>query len=450
MAIGDEEPVLAVLIDILDWHDLYNHTDTDDEAVIDGLAFRGRWTAIASPAKAGKSTVILALAVQAAQAGHTVIYVDAEMGRGDVLERVEDWMNLKPDDLANLHYTDLPPKLDVVQGAMALYHTCEKYDPALVIIDGLNGVVNGAENDDTTWRDMFELAIAPLKQRGCAIITADNTGHGDKTRPRGSSVKLDKADAIVAMERTDTGVKFTCNHRRTSSYPKEQEYTVTDASEEGPAMSVSRNGTHAAPEGTNRINALLDRLGAPWDIGRRPARALLIAHEGQAPKNDILGAMLKWRKQQADPLGINSCRPTGKDVVSAAVCPPDHRLAAPGTEPFPTGAGGPVGADERPLAGLGPKGGDDSVELGGGPTDTASGGMVEPFDIHAPTLHGDQPESQQGSIGDHHHLAVPVVGDHLEETPGRSVVPDGVPTYSTPPSGPGTAGHENELEDDPF
>lgn len=296
MAIGEQDT-----IDFVDWHDLYNHTDTDDEAIIDGLAFRGRWTAIASPAKAGKSTVILALAIQAAQQGHEVIYVDAEMGRGDVLERVEDWLNLKPDDLANLHYTDLPPKLDVVQGAMALYHSVEASTAALVIIDGLNGVVNGAENDDTTWRDMFELAIAPLKQRGVAVITADNTGKDKAQGPRGSSVKLDKADAIVILERTDTGVKLSCTHRRTSAFPKEQEYTVTDASEAGPAMTVTRNGAHSAPEGTNRINAILDRLGAPADVSRRAARKLLVDHEGQAPRNDILSAMLKWRRQQEDP-----------------------------------------------------------------------------------------------------------------------------------------------------
>ena len=42
MGIGDEGPEL---IDLVDWYDLYNHTDTDDEAVIDGLAYRGRWDA---------------------------------------------------------------------------------------------------------------------------------------------------------------------------------------------------------------------------------------------------------------------------------------------------------------------------------------------------------------------------------------------------------------------
>jgi hypothetical protein len=300
MAIGQPEP--PQLIDLVNWHDLYNGTDTDDDAIIEGLAYRGRWTAIASPAKAGKSTVILALAVATARQGHGVIYVDAEMGRGDVLERVDDWMNLKPDDLAHLHYTDLPPKLDVVQGAMALYHTCEQLNPDLVIIDGLNGVVNGAENDDTTWRDMYELGIAPLKQRGIAVITADNTGKDKAQGPRGSSVKLDKADAIVILERTDTGVKMTCTHRRTSAYPKEQEYTVTDASEEGPPMRVERVGVGTGyPAGTKELCALLDQLGAPLDIGRGKAQALLRAHDGNGRKNENVTQALRYRRETANP-----------------------------------------------------------------------------------------------------------------------------------------------------
>ena len=40
-----------------DWDDLFARND-GDESIIPGLAYRGRWTAIASPAKAGKSTVI--------------------------------------------------------------------------------------------------------------------------------------------------------------------------------------------------------------------------------------------------------------------------------------------------------------------------------------------------------------------------------------------------------
>lgn len=74
MAIGDEP---ERTVEFVDWHDLYNRADNDDDAVIDGLAYRGRWTAIASPAKAGKSTIILALAVEAGRRGMTVVVLDA-------------------------------------------------------------------------------------------------------------------------------------------------------------------------------------------------------------------------------------------------------------------------------------------------------------------------------------------------------------------------------------
>lgn len=320
MAIGDEvQPGIA----FVDWVELYNRTDDDDEAIIDGIAFRGRWTAIASPAKAGKSTILLALAVAAAKDGHQVIYVDAEMGRNDVLDRVESWMHLKAEDLVNLHYCDLPPKLDNVQGATALWHAVEEIDPDLVVIDGLNGVVNGAENDDTTWRDMYEWAISPLKQRHVAIVSADNLGKAKDNGPRGSSVKLDKADAILRLERTDIGVKLTATHRRTATYPLELEYKVTDAGDEGPAMKVERvdSGSGYPPE-TNRIVALLDELDAPTDISKRAAQALLRAHEGKAPGNDKLPKILAWRRMQAETIMNATC---GQVVPVVPGTTQDHR-----------------------------------------------------------------------------------------------------------------------------
>jgi hypothetical protein len=294
---GDEPPAASEYVDIVDWEHLYSH-DPDDEAVIDGIAYRGRWTAIASPAKAGKSTVLLALAVDAARRGVITLYLDAEMGRGDILSRLEDWMDLKPPDLANLHYSDLPPKLDNVQGATRLWNTVEKLSPELVIIDGLNGVVNGAENDDTTWRDMYEWAIAPLKQRGVAIVSADNLGKNGALGPRGSSVKLDKADAVLAMARTDTGVKLTATHRRTASYPTEQEYAVTGADECDPPMSVVRVGVGTGyPEETAAVVAILDALGAPVDISKRKARLLLKANGHDAPGDSKLLPILRYRRE---------------------------------------------------------------------------------------------------------------------------------------------------------
>lgn len=304
MAIGDEEPTI---IDIVDWAELYARND-GDEAIIPGLAFRGRWTAIAAAAKEGKSTVLLGLVIKVAQAGMKVLYLDAEMGRGDILDRVEDWMQLKPDDLVNLHYSDLPPKLDTVEGAAMLGRTVEAIEPDLVVIDGLNGVINGAEKDDTPWRDMFEWAIRPLKTLNVAVVSADNLGKDKTQGPRGSSVKLDKADAIIALERTENGVKLKATHRRSASYPAEQHYVVKDAGDEGPPMSVRpADGDYVA--GSKELAAELDRLDAPMHVKRREARRLL-KEAGVTAANNILGSALRYRRETLVRISADQLRGT--------------------------------------------------------------------------------------------------------------------------------------------
>jgi hypothetical protein len=310
MAIGDDPPAR---ITILDWAELYARED-DADAIIPNIAFPGRWTSIAAPAKTGKSTVLVGLSYEAVKAGHTVLYVDAEMGRTDMLDRVEAWMHLQPHHLKNLHYTDLPPKLDTVAGSTLLYNTIQAINPDLVIIDGLNGVVNGAENDDTTWRDFYEWAIAPMKVRGIAIISADNMGHSDTKRPRGSSVKLDKADAIIALERTDNGCKLTATHRRTAAYPAEQTYVVSHASDDGPPMTVTPVGGDD-PVGTKDMIAVLDRLGAPVEIGVREARRL-IRQKGHAARNQAIDAAVKARKT-----GVPTFPGTLEETPGSEMCP---------------------------------------------------------------------------------------------------------------------------------
>jgi hypothetical protein len=344
MAIGDQPD----LIDILDWDELYAHEDDQEDTIIPGLALRGRWTAINAGAKAGKSTVIVGLVVAAAQKHDIhVLYLDAEMGRTDMLDRVSEWMQLKPKHLTNIHYTDLPPKLDTMQGAARLGATVDHYKPDLVILDGLNGIVNGAENDDTTWRDLYEWTIAPCKALNLAVISADNTGHAETRRPRGSSVKLDKADAIINLERTDDGVMLTTTHRRTAAYPLTQYYRVTDPSPEGPPMAVALVGG-GKPEGTAEIVALLDLLNAPDDIGTRATRRL-VREAGHQARNETIDAARKERIHRVDNFGLGPCPdPPGtiSGVPAYGACP--EGVTTQGTPPSAPTPKPPVDNHESP------------------------------------------------------------------------------------------------------
>lgn len=295
----DDAPVRG--LDLVDWGELYAGTHTEDP-VVDGLAFRGRWTAIAAPAKAGKSTLTMHVAVNV-QAGHDpfnpttcpplrVLYLDAEMGRIDVLERL-DALGLQPADLAGLHYTDVVPRLDTVEGASLLVADTKRLGVDLVIIDGINGAVTGAENDDTTWRSFYDWTVAPLKRLGVALVTNDNLGKDRTLGPRGSSVKVDKPDAVLEMRHTEHGVQLKTTHRRTAAYPLEQGYRIDGL--DGAEPITYHATAQSWPPGTSELVTLLDRLGVPLADGRRNARHALndARDQASAAGDDALAATFR-------------------------------------------------------------------------------------------------------------------------------------------------------------
>jgi KaiC/GvpD/RAD55 family RecA-like ATPase len=311
---ADDAPAL----DIVNWADLFAGIQHEDP-IVEGIAFRGRWTSFAAPAKAGKSTLLLAVATAVARGRSpfdelrcepaNVLYIDAEMGRVDMHERLEE-LELTPEDLTHLHYVDVVPKLDTVEGAARLTGAAEALSAALVVIDGINGTVSGAEKDDTPWRDLYELAIAPLKQAGVAILTADNLGKDKTLGPRGHSVKMDKADAVIEIIRTDDGIKLKTTHRRTAAYPLELDLRLVGLDGEGAEPLHYRHTASAWPAGTAAKAAELDELGVPLDASRRQARDLMKA-AGRAPgNNQILGKALRFRTlKSVDNLGINGPGP---------------------------------------------------------------------------------------------------------------------------------------------
>ena len=288
------------------------------EAVVDGLLFPGRWTGFVAPAKAGKSTLALHIAHRLARglepfsAGHrppeAVLYLDGEMGEIDVVERL-DAADLRPADLGLLAYSDLPPKGDTVQGGAAIVSTAHRLGASVVVLDGINAFVSGAEKDDGPWRALYEHTIGPLKRAGVAVLTSDNTGKDVTLSARGSSVKLDKADGVVLVKRTDDGVRLTTTHARTSSYVRELTLNVTGTDGTAPiSFTVS---PFAWPAGTLDAVALLDSLGVPATAGR-PACLAALKVAGEGVRTEVLAAAIRWRKGSGTPPGTRLGNTSGE------------------------------------------------------------------------------------------------------------------------------------------
>ena len=230
----DDADELVDDLGLIDWNEAFgNHAP--EVPIIKGLVYPGRWTAFVAPAKAGKSTFLLHIAHRLARGidpwddtkllpdgPMAVLYLDSEMGRLDTVGRLLA-IGLVASDLDNLAYTDIPHKFDQLATATWLARAANLIQPSIVILDGINGFVTGAEKDDTPWRMLYEFAIAPLKRAGIAVISTDNTGKDEQLGARGSTVKTDKADAIFTMRASrDEYMNHTTQigrkHARTTSF----------------------------------------------------------------------------------------------------------------------------------------------------------------------------------------------------------------------------------------
>lgn len=290
--------------------DFASFEDTDD-TIVTGLVHPGRWTAVAAPAKTGKSDLLVNVAVHLAAgidpfdrtpvAPCTVLYLDAEMGRHDLRARIIETTSTPPEQLDRLHATDLVPRLNTPDGALKLLTAVHRLGVNVVIIDGINGTVDGPENDDTTWRPLYDLVIHRLKASGIAVLTADNVGHDPTAkRPRGSSVKLDKPDAVVIVNRTDSGLKFATSHRRTNSYPAE--WYLSRSGGDGDGLITYAHVNTAWPAGTEAIIALLDELGVDPAVGRPAARKAIKAAGVTGVRDTALATAIRYRRVQAGEL----------------------------------------------------------------------------------------------------------------------------------------------------
>lgn len=297
------EDAVAMSLEWIDWSTLHERPDE----LVEGLVFPGRWTAIAAKAKAGKTSLLMYGTTSLSNGNDpltgrridpvTVLYLDAEMGRYDLAERLAA---LGYDDptaqLPRWHATDLVPKLDTIEGANALQLDVKRLDARVVVIDGLNGVVSGAEKDDATWRPFFDLTVQMLKRLNVAVITGDNLGKDESLGPRGSSVKVDKPDGVLLLTRTDDGVKLHAHARRTSAYPLDR-YLVATGLDGAEALRY-RETTTAWKHGTADLAADLDRLGISVEVGRGKARQALTA-AGVKCADALLADAIKYRRMVA-------------------------------------------------------------------------------------------------------------------------------------------------------
>jgi hypothetical protein len=295
-----EQPTSGSLID---WSTVFDRS-LDSDWLLEPVIASGRGHALYAGQKAGKSLFVASVLVPAAL-GHPVLerrcntplrtlYLDFEMTREDVAERVEA-MGFGPGNAANLEplaYHVLPaiPPLDTAAGGAAVLAWARDHQADLVVFDTMARAVAGPENEADTYRDYYRHTGSLLKAAGIATLRLDHSGKEQDRGQRGSSAKADDVDVVWRLKpRENDQFTLECTHRRMGWVPQKVE--LVRLSDPLKYLQV----THTWPAGTKEAAQSLDELGAPLEITHRAARALL-REAGRTAGSEALLAALRYRR----------------------------------------------------------------------------------------------------------------------------------------------------------
>jgi len=380
---------------LVDWTSFWERDHADEEWLAWPLVPVGRTIAIYAPAKAGKSTIVLAVAAAAAT-GKTVLgvwepinpvkvlYLDYEMNEADLWERLVDLGYGPDDDLTNLCYALLPslPPLDTPEGAEALLELAIHLGVQLVVVDTFGRAVEGKENDADTVRAFYRHTAQRLKHAGISVLRTDHSGKDLEKGQRGSSAKNDDVDVVWKLLRTEAGVRLTRTHSRVPWVPDVVEVARTERPDGSTSYAVLE-GDPSYPAGTKDVVDRLDGADVPVNASANQAVKALIA-AGQGARRQLVVAAQAFRKRRQIDLGA-TLQPVDnhsrKGVEKAGNHPGNHPpssspeplLGTPGTTPgnpvtTPGTTSGTTGNHLRSLVGNHPPSRREGVVPEAGPT----------------------------------------------------------------------------------
>jgi hypothetical protein len=293
---------------ILDWHELFQDDEQDEEWILEPILPARRLIAIYSAPKVGKSLLVLEMAVAVANGTpflgvlpdrpRRVLYVDYENDpRGDIRTRLEA-MGYGPGDLDNLKYLSFPTmaKLDTPAGAAELMYAVDYYKAEIVVIDTISRAVGGEENNNDTWLNFYRLTGLALKQAGVALLRLDHTGKDTEKGQRGGSAKVGDVDAVWKLEKTtEYTFRLVCEQHRMPVAEKEISFTRITT----PVLrhKADPSGWMAEADAiVAEVIAAMDKDGLPADAGKRKARESAKQHGVRASDTRLLKAIGTRRK----------------------------------------------------------------------------------------------------------------------------------------------------------
>lgn len=305
----------------VDWKAVWDNP-TELEWILEPLIPAGRYLALYSPPKVGKSLLMLELAVAIANgrdalgvptARTRVLYIDRENDvQTDIKARLEAMGHHYGDlnDLIYYSYLSDLPDLDTPPGGQYLLGLAQHHNAGLVIIDTISRFVGGEENDNNTWIALYKHTAMAMKENGIALMRLDHSGKDLDKGQRGGSAKLGDIDLVWRMTEIVRDASYLLQLEAQRIQVHESTLNLT----RDHAPLAHRVDTRQIAEVKEEaILKALDEAGLEADAGRVRCEQVLRT-AGIRVRTTTLAAIIKRRK-----LGLTPFTPTTPDLFPTPV-----------------------------------------------------------------------------------------------------------------------------------
>ncbi len=277
--------------------------EASQEWICEPLVAPGRQTVLYSAPKVGKSLLALQLVVAisrgepvlGARTERThVLYLDFENDPiHDVRERLMN-MGHNRDAFDNVSYATYPtiPPLDTEAGARHVATMIDQTGAGLVVIDTIGRAVQGEENSNDTWLNLYRQTGLMLKRKGVALLRLDHSGKDENRGQRGGSAKQGDVDLVWRMSEVIANESYRLDLEAQRMYVPETSLVLRREQDPLAHHVDTRSSTQIREQA---ILEALDAAGLPISAGR-PAAERVLKDAGIKIRTTSLTAILKRRQ----------------------------------------------------------------------------------------------------------------------------------------------------------
>jgi hypothetical protein len=283
----------------IDWEIAFKEEPEDVVWLKPDFLEKGTLSGLFSKPGIGKSLLALDVSLEIIRNGGTVLIIDHENRVTDTVDRLRAY-GAQPDELDRLaiySFQSLPP-LDTERGGEHLDALAEAEGADLIILDTVSRMLQGDENDASTYLGLYRCTLVRLKAKDRAVLRLDHSGKDSTKGQRGTSAKESDLDVLWYLSRNDRESVFTleCQKSRSGHIPYGTMVTLERMYE--PLRHCWSVNITVSPDRYETVVRWMDNLGIATSLGKEAVQKILADNGVTVYQDQLTSAILARRNRE--------------------------------------------------------------------------------------------------------------------------------------------------------